>query len=331
MVNDLTFYILVDFKDGPWGGGNQFLKGLRFELQARNNWADTADKADVILFNSHHKLEEVVRFRRDFPNKMFLHRVDGPMAYRGKAGVRLDRKIFRTNQIIADGTIFQSHWSRSQSYLNGMKKNTYEAVIHNAPDPTIFHPGHKDKPLSHKDRKTRLIACSWSASQEKGFDIYHFLDQNLDYDRYQMTFVGRVDRPFQNIRMVGPLDPVNLARELRSHDLFIFASKLEACSNSLLEALHCGLPAVVRIGSSNQEITRDNAIRFRESADVLEKIDTAIQQLVGRNRPIGLDTISDVCAKYMQFANRIHKIGQFGTHQNRTLGFVANFRLRYGI
>ena len=111
----MKIYIQWKFRDGPWGGGNQFLKALRKELIRTNCYTENPEESDVILFNSHHHLDEIVKLRRIFQGKIFVHRVDGPMSYRGEEGEKIDRKIFKINQLVADGTVFQSEWSRSES------------------------------------------------------------------------------------------------------------------------------------------------------------------------------------------------------------------------
>ena len=69
-----------------------------------------------------------------------------------------------------------------------------------------------------------------------------------------MTFVGRTFDKFQNINMIQPQESLKLSQILKDHHIYIFCSKLEACSNSLLEAIHCGLAIIARNSSSNPEL-----------------------------------------------------------------------------
>ena len=105
--------------DGPWGGGNQFLKALKYTFEAKGYYENDPIQADAFLFNSHHNLKKVIKLKRKYPNKIFIHRVDGPMAYRGRSGKKIDKQIFRINSLLADGTVFQSEWSRRESYKKG--------------------------------------------------------------------------------------------------------------------------------------------------------------------------------------------------------------------
>jgi len=47
----MKIHILHDFKDQPWGGGNQFLKALKSEFEKQKVYEEESDKANVILFN----------------------------------------------------------------------------------------------------------------------------------------------------------------------------------------------------------------------------------------------------------------------------------------
>ena len=54
----MKFNIVFDIKKGPWGGGNQFLRALKEELILKKHYQDKIENADIILFNSHHNLNQ---------------------------------------------------------------------------------------------------------------------------------------------------------------------------------------------------------------------------------------------------------------------------------
>ena len=322
----MKIYILFDFVDGPYGGGNQFLKALRYEFIRKDCLADNPENTNVVLFNSHHCLSEVIKLKKRYPGKIFFHRVDGPMVYRGENGEKIDKTIFSLNKFIADGTIFQSEWSRLESYKQGMLKNNYETVIHNAPDPEIFFPSSNGQ--KNPSGKIKLIATSWSDNPGKGFDIYHFLDKNLDFKMYEMTFVGRVDRQFKNIKMIPPVSSSNLAAHLRQHDIFVFASKLEACSNSLVEALNCGLPSVVMNTSSNPEILDEKGLTFDGKEDILAKIKMVADNLDYYNNKLNMPSIEEITENYCQFFEAIFSDIRNGVYRTKRLRFFEVMKLK---
>tara|TARA_Y100001935_G_C17307448_1_gene513288 strand:- start:3011 stop:3979 length:969 start_codon:yes stop_codon:yes gene_type:complete len=299
----MKIHIIMDFQSGPWGGGNQFLKALRENLKKKNIYTDDPEKSDIAIFNSHHALKRAVKYKIKFPEKYLIHRVDGPMSYRGKPGEKLDSKIFNINSKISDGTIFQSEWSKKENIKQGMNIDSPDIVIHNAPDPNIFFPSKQN--LTKINKKIKLISTSWSNSQNKGFDIYHYIDNNLDFDKYEMTFIGRVDKPFKNILTLDPIPSGMLSKKLRDHDIFIFASKTEACSNSLLEGIHSGLPCVVRNTSSNPEVLKNNGEVFNNEIEALKKIQIISNKLSYYKRNIKIESLDSITDKLINFCQII--------------------------
>lgn len=304
----MTFSIANRIREGAWGGGNQFLKALRKEFIKRRIFEEM-EKAEVILFNSYPSGSEeiflkILKIKSMYPQKLIVHRINGPIhLYRGR-DKDVDEIIYVFNRIVADGTIFQSRWCRGMNYNCGMKKNKYEAVIINAPDSELFNKKGK-KPFC-KD-KVKLVTTSWSANPRKGFDIYKFIDENLDQSKYSMTFIGRSPYEFKRIKMLPFVKPEILPKILKEHDIFILASKLEACSNALLEALHCGLPAVVRNSSSNPEILGEAGETFNGREDVFKAVDKVTENYEEYQSKISLPSIQEVCNRYLEFAMKIYK------------------------
>jgi glycosyltransferase involved in cell wall biosynthesis len=302
MMQRPKIHILWEFLDGPWGGGNQFLKALRREFIKNGVYTDNAANAEIILFNSHQFQKQTLRLKLQYPEKIFVHRVDGPIFQtRGESGIVTDNKIFFCNDIAADATVFQSEWSKNASYRQGLKKTPFEACIINAPDPDIFHPEATRRGANRENRKTRLVTTTWSSNPRKGFDIFRYLDEHLDFSNYAMTFVGNTEIAFKNIETIGPQPSDRLAEILRSHHIFIAASRNEPCSNSFLEALHCGLPAVARNDSSYPELLRGNGLLFSGEDDILEKIDAVAANPGSYVQSHNLPRIDEVAQNYLEF------------------------------
>ncbi len=327
-----NIHILWNFVAGPWGGGNQFLKALKDKFSSNGIYSDKPDNADIILFNSHQHLDKALKLKQQFPDKIFIHRIDGPISLaRGEIGKKTDRNIFLCNRIIADGTIFQSHWSMVQSHNIGLRKKTHEICIINAPDPNIFYAKtYTEK--KNNDRIIKLIATSWSSNERKGFDIYHYLDEHLDHKRYSFTFIGNPDKPFTNIRSIPPLSSDRLADALRDHDIFISASKMESCSNSFLEAMHCGLPALARNNTSHPEVLGNNGLLFEGSIDILHKIDQLSSHLDLYRRNLTIIPIEEIAHKYLDFFRCIMRARDNGFYFSRRLyipeAIFTQFRLK---
>ena len=307
----IRVHILYPFKVGPWGGGNQFLKALRVFLVARGAYAESAYEANVILFNGHQQFEEAVRLRQKRPDAIFVHRMDGILSTQNSHRLQHDHLIHLINARIADATIFQSKWSRNLSVRLGMTVKELETVIPNAADPSVFYPPARILPST----RTRLIATNWSFNQKKGFDLYRFLDRELDFSRFEMTFVGNSPVTFERLLQIAPVSSVELGFLLRRHDVFITGSEDDACSNSLTEALACGLPAAALCSGGHPELVGERGILFKGTADVLPALNTlavGLAQFRAAARPPGMNEIGEQYLTFFKQALEIKRPRQLG-------------------
>ena len=263
-----------EFAPSPSGGGHQFLRALTRELERRGLEVEVnllSGQTPACLFNSFNFDFQRLRRFADRGARM-IHRVDGPIGvYRGFDD-GTDERIAQVNAELAAATVFQSRFSLEKHRELGFELRE-PVVIPNAVDPAIFHPPASREPL--EGRSARLIATSWSDNPRKGGDTLAWLDRNLDHERYELTFAGRAPRSFQRARVVGPLAADELAALLRTQDAYLAPSRDDPCSNALLEALACGLPAAYRASGGHPELVGEAGLPFREDeelGDVLERL-----------------------------------------------------------
>ena len=225
-----------------------------------------------------------------------VHRVAGPIsAYRGEDD-GTDRRIWELNQEVADVTVFQSQYSfRANQEIGLCFKNP--AVILNAVDPRIFHPPERPRNLS--GRKIRIVSTSWSKNPNKGTAVYKDLEDRLDWDRFEYTFVGRSPVAFDRIRMVPPMPSRELAQLLRQHDIYITASVNDPCSNALLEALASGLPAVYADSGGHPEIVGEAGLAFSSPGEIPSLLDRLIDEYVVRQSKISVPSLAETTDRYL--------------------------------
>ena len=94
---------------------------------------------------------------------------------------------------------------------------------------------------------------------------------------------------------------------LREHDIFISASINDPCSNSLIEALHCGHPAVVRNSGGHPEIVGEGGEVFEGENDILLKIDKVSNNLNKYKEAIDIQNISIIGELYYNFCKKIYE------------------------
>jgi glycosyltransferase involved in cell wall biosynthesis len=283
----------------PAGGGHQFLRALVRELEARGLEVEAnriSGATPACLFNSFNfDFARLRRFAR--PGCRLVHRVDGPVgAYRGFDD-GTDRRIVELNRELADSTVLQSRFSLEKHRELGLELRS-PTVIPNAVDPAIFCPPPEREPLA--GRRVRVIASSWSVNPRKGVDTFAWLDRHLDRDRFELTYLGQPPRRFEWIRAVGPLPTDDVAAELRRHDLYVAASRDDPCSNALLEALACGLPAAYLESGGHPELVGAGGLPFRADAELPGVLDRLVDGIEGYRAAISTPALADVADRYLE-------------------------------
>lgn len=287
-----------EFAPPPAGGGHQFLRALKREWERRGLRVEinsVSGRTRACLLNSFNFDADRFRFLRR-SNCRVIHRVDGPLAtYRGTDD-GTDRKIWEWNQAFAQGTVMQSQFSLQEHVKLGLLFCD-PVVVPNAADPAIFFAPEGGRDVA--GRKLRVISASWSDNRNKGADVYEWLDQNLDFDKVDYTFVGRLQVDVKNIRVVPPVDSMALAELLRQNDVYLTASRNDPCSNSLIEALSCGLPAVYLKSGGHPELVGAAGLGF----DTAEQIPALLERMQAEYRlfqeKIKVARIEDVADQYL--------------------------------
>jgi glycosyltransferase involved in cell wall biosynthesis len=299
----MKIYIAFDLSKEPSGGGNQFLNNLNSEFVKKNVRSDSASNAEVILFNAHHHMREVLELKNKFPQKTFIHRIDGLYKlYNNPEDERQDMS-FAMNISIANATIFQSNWAREKHIEEGLGlQGKPNKVILNAADNEVFFPR-----LLHSTQenpnKINIISTGWSSNPNKGTSFYRYLDDHLDFSKYTLTFIGNPPAKFKNIKTIPPLNRENLANKLKSKDVFFFPSRHECCSNSLIEGISCGLVAVALDSGGNTELINkcSAGVLFNSEEDLIAKIEEVSHNVRERRGKIKAPNLDEASNQYIKF------------------------------
>lgn len=289
-----------EFHKPPYGGGNQFMMALSRAMQklgVRVEMNQFSSSIHAHLCNSAWFAVDDFLQAAQSSRVHMIHRVDGPIAvYRG-TDWKEDQKIYDLNTRLASATVYQSGWCFSRLHELGFRPVS-PVIIRNAVDSRIFHP--KGRIPFSTDRKIRLISTAWSDNPKKGGPFFKWLEGQLDWNRFEYTFVGRSKERFENIRHIQPQSSKPLAHILRQHDIYIMASQHEACSNALIEALACGLPVLYLDDGANGELAQFGGLPFKNNEEALLQLDRLAGNVEMFRQCIHVQSIDEIARKYIE-------------------------------
>jgi len=270
--------VLYRTTDGPWGGGNTFLRSLKKAWREMGIEVNDCLQGDLegVLINSsslgaigrqNNLTPEMARravrtgylnglmpllgfsrWRRASRRPSFVHRLDGVFRLYGRrAGDPADVAQLGINRFM-DWTIYQSEFCR-QSFAEEGLDVTRSTVIFNGVDTDLFYPASKPPPM----KPFRLVMVSWSPNIHKGAPYAVQASQIPDVE---VTFVGQWPPGLLSgkVRLVQPQTHNTLPGLLRQQHVLIHMALNEPGCNSILEGLACGLPVIYHPSGGSPEV-----------------------------------------------------------------------------
>ena len=259
---------------GPWGGGNLFVKNLiNYLIKNKIHVLDNLyhENIDVILMtdplknsiSTNYSLKDIKNYKRYInPNVKIVHRINE--CDERKNTVSLNEFIYSANQC-SDATVFVSNWLKNL-YLEQGYKMSSPHVIMSGSNLEVFNSNNKS--LWNGKDKISIVTHHWGGNLNKGFDVYERLDEivgELDYSSlFQFTYIGNLPEGFRfkNTKYLKPLDGLSLATELKKNHIYITASRNEPSGNHHIEGALCGLPIMYINSGALPEYCRDYGVEF---------------------------------------------------------------------
>ena len=269
--------------EGAYGGGNEFLKNLinflkQNNIQVVNNLKDK--DIDIILLTnpfvrsesstfSNYEIDYYLNFIN--PSALVFQRINECDERKNTNFV--NKTIIKRNKFV-DINIFVSDWLKAIFQNSGLNKNS--VVIKGGPTKEIFN--NKNKTLWNNNNPIKIVTHHWSNNFMKGFDEYLFLDNyiisNNLQSKFEFTYIGNLPKKniFKVANVVKPLYGIELANELKKHDIYITGSKNEPSGNHHMEGALCGLPILYVNSGALPEYCKEFGIEFSKE-NLFEKIE----------------------------------------------------------
>jgi glycosyltransferase involved in cell wall biosynthesis len=303
--------VFHEFATAPAGGGHQTLRAVLGEMTRRGlriEIGSASGATRAVLFNSFNfdarRLEWFAS--RVSPKCRFVHRVGAVTTlYRGWDD-GTDSRVAELNRRFADSTIAISHATIEMYKSIGIELRDPH-VVYNGTDAAIFHPHGRER--FDRSRRTRLVAVSWSDNSKKGGPFLRWLERELDWNRYELTFVGNTQEVFERAAVIPPIPSEELADLLRRQDIFVTATENDAYSNALVEALCCGLPAIYLSSGGSSEAVKEAGFGFTDWDEVPALLERLRDEYEDRQARIALPSLAEVADDYLQVLGLAEFVG----------------------
>ncbi len=234
------------------GGSNSFV--WNFTRWAKKNShkivrkIESADKA-IIIANIG-EIEDIKRAKSK--GVRIIHRIDEYFEQH-ESDYRREKheKIKEINQY-ADITVFQSEFvlNNASPFL---KPKNYKIILNGA-DPELFNPG-----PSGQEREY-IGHITWSIGESKHLEILHERIRKSTSETFLL--VGRHQESdfnfnMENVILSGAKARKKLPRLMRKMKMLYHPAENDPCSNTVIEAILCGVPVCYNIPGGTEEIVRD--------------------------------------------------------------------------
>ena len=274
--------------DGPWGGGNLFVKNLSEHLLELGHDViyDLSEKdIDLILLTDPRSRKEsssTFNHKDIFNYKNYVNPkvkvVQRINECDERKGTNFINKFYLEASSCADHIIFVSTWLRDIYIELGMEAKKTSVILAGA-NSKIFNP--LNSKYWDKKEKISLVTHHWSNHINKGFFEYKLIDELLEKKSWQkkikFTYIGNLNKEvnFKNISTLPPLDGYELSKELKNHHIYITASINEPSGNHHIEAAQCGLPILFKQSGGIPEYCNNFGIAFNN--DLEDKLNLIIE------------------------------------------------------
>lgn len=237
--------ILINRKpvEGPWGGGNNFVKAIHryapeYGFTPTNQFEDDIDL--IFMIDPRYdelgiSINEIARYKQWRPQTKVVYRIN---ECDQRKGLHNDiDPVIKASSGITDMCVFISNWIMDYHTKDDWRCHRNHVV----------YSGTNKKHFCKREKidngKINLVTHHWSDNPLKGQDVYQLLDKWIDdHPEFTFTYIGRTKAQFNNSIVVPPTFGLDLGEKLSTYDVYISASRHDPGPNHIIESLACEIP-----------------------------------------------------------------------------------------
>ena len=245
------------------------------------------ENIDVILMtdplknssSTNYSFKDIKNYKRFInPNVKIIHRINE--CDERKNTKYVNEEILNCNSI-ANTTVFVSNWLKKLYENIGLDNNNN--VIISGSDKEVFN--NYGKKIWNGTSNIKIVTHHWGTDINKGFEIYKLLDEMIvkgQLNNVEFTYIGNLPKNFnfKTAQYIEPLQGLELAKELKKHDIYLTASKNEPSGNHHIEGAQCGLPLLYINSGGVVEYCDGYGIPFENKNDFPNSLQNLIKTLI---------------------------------------------------
>ena len=275
--------------EGPWGGGNLFVKNLSNYLLNLGHeviYDLSEPDVDLILLTDPRSRRESSSTFNHIEINLYKEYINPNVAVVQRINECDERK--NTNNInsfyleaseCADRVVFVSDWLKSIYTTLGMEIDK-TTVIMSGSNRKVF----KNYNNKLNNNKFNIVTHHWSSHKNKGFESYELLDKLiLDSqwkDNLHFTYIGNASDEYvlKNSTIIEPLSGEDLGKKLSENDIYLTGSINEPSGNHHIEAALCGLPILYLNSGGIPEYCEGYGVSYENLDEFEDKLKIIINE-----------------------------------------------------
>ena len=223
--------------------------------------------------------------------------------YKGNTSIKnKEMKFFLIN---ADYVFYQSNFCKQCCDLMIYKRIKDFKILYNAVDTNFFTPNTRSQSsfipilkvgIYNRNNIWRLVDTIKS--------IYEV--NNTKGCNYKLSIVGPIEKTVrkeinqlitnynmdQQISFLGEVNQNKIVEIMQQHKIFLTTKIYDPCSNTIIEAMSCGLPVIFHNSGGNQELVSNAGWGFGKKTKNIEKINISKNDIISILENITMEEIS---------------------------------------